>query len=243
MTPTPDPPFEEAAPRGISLESLTEAFAEALGRTRDVAESAVEGVPPEEEPVDESTAEEPLGETEGDETCPIGPLTILEAMLFVDNSENRPLPAARAAELMRGVDTSEIHELVRQLNRRYRANRCPYRVVSEGAGYRMVLRPEYFGLRNRFYGRVREARLSQAAIDVLAIVAYRQPLSVDEVNRLRDRPSGHLLAQLVRRRLLAVERSTEGGGKAVYRTTARFLDFFGLESLADLPQSEEFDHR
>ncbi len=101
----------------------------------------------------------------------------------------------------------------------------------------MSLRQAFASVRNRFYGKVREARLSQAAVDTLAIVAYRQPLTSDQVSQLRGTPSGHLLTQLVRRRLLAVER-VEGTRQVLYRTSDRFLELFGLESLEDLPDSE-----
>ena len=76
---------------------------------------------------------------------------------------------------------------------------------------------------------------------MLAIVAYRQPLAADEVSRLRDKPSYHILSQLVRRRLLRVERTTQKPRKTLYHTTDRFLQLFELGSLADLPESEELD--
>jgi len=180
---------------------------------------------------------------EAEDPCPVSPLTILEAMLFVGNPLNEPLTAARAAGLMRGVEPEEIAGLVEQLNRRYAANDCPYRILSEGPGWRMGLRGRFGPLRNRFYGRVREARLSQAAVDVLAIVAYRQPLTADEVSGLRDRPSGHLLAQLVRRQLLQVHRSEQNRRKLLYRTTDRFLELFGLENTDELPQAEDLEKR
>jgi len=160
-------------------------------------------------------------------------------MLFVGNQSGEPLSSARAAELMRGVEAGEIPDLVEQLNRRYQARACPYRIVSEGPGFRLALRREFWPVRNRFYGRIREARLSQAAIDVLSIVAYRQPVTADEVTQMRGHPSGHLVTQLVRRRLLRVERSAEQPRLARYCTTERFLALFGLESLDDLPKSDE----
>ncbi len=94
-------------------------------------------------------------------------------------------------------------------------------------------------MRDRVLGRSRQARLSQAAVETLAIVAYRQPISAEEVNRLRGVPSGGVLSHLVRRRLLCLERPAHAPRKAYYRTTERFLELFGLQSLADLPQSEE----
>ena len=255
-TTPPPPPDDTPEEQGISLRGLTEAFAQALGRVGPMTE------PP--EPAEESSDtessedgwdsgehapdEEPLdpwggADDEEEDACPVNPRTILEAMLFVDNVENRPLESRRAAELMRGVEPSEIGTLVDELNETYRANRCPYRIASEGPGFRLQLRRKYFPLREKFHGRAREARLSQAAIDVLAVVAYQQPLTSDDVNKLRDRPSNHVLTQLVRRRLLKIERTGQRPRKTLYRTTDRFLDVFGLESLDDLPQSEELERR
>ena len=163
-------------------------------------------------------------------------------MLFVGNRENQPLSSTRAAELMRGVSPGEISGLVDELNHRYALDGCPYEIVNEGAGYRLVLRRAFNPVRNKFYGRVREARLSQAAVDVLAIVAYRQPLTAEEVTGLRGTASGHLLAQLVRRQLLRIQRPA-GKGRVQYYTTDRFLELFRLESLDDLPQAEELEKR
>lgn len=170
-----------------------------------------------------------------DDPCPITPSSVLEAMLFVGNRDGTPLTPARAAELMRGVGPGEIAGLVDELNARYEADARPYAIVSEGSGYRLRLRPEFAPLRNRFYGKMREARLSQAAIDILAIVAYQQPLTAEQINKLRGKPSGHVLSQLVHRQLLRIERAGPRR-TAQYYTTERFLRLFGLESLDDLPR-------
>ena len=238
--------------QGISLTALSEAFAQAMGWRRKIEPSAAvksaascAQSPAQTEPAAEvtETLPEPNDQPadEAEDSCPVSPTSILEAMLFVGNRDNQPLTAARAAELMRGVESGEIPTLVDQLNARYRANGCPYEIISEGAGYRMVLRKTFYPLRGKFYGRVREARLSQAAVDVLAIVAYRQPLTAEEVSRLRGTPSAHILNQLVRRQLLQVQRTTGEHRATTFRTTQRFLDLFGLASLDDLPQSEELD--
>ena len=142
---------------------------------------------------------------------------------------------------MRGVRPSEIDELVRELNAQYEAEGCPYTIVSVELGYRLSLKPEFAGLRDVFYGRIREARLSQSAIDVLAIVAYQQPIAQDEIDRLRGKPSGAILSQLVRRDLLILDRPHEKKAKPVFRTTDRFLDFFDLDQLGDLPRSQEIE--
>jgi segregation and condensation protein B len=106
-----------------------------------------------------------------------------------------------------------------------------------------VLRTEFAVVRDRLHGRVRQARLSQAAIDVLALVAYHEPLTSEEVAAKRGRPSGPILTQLVRRELLRIERPSAAPRTPRYFTTQRFLDLFGLESLAALPRSQDFDVR
>jgi segregation and condensation protein B len=162
-------------------------------------------------------------------------------MLFVGNRGNQPLTAQQASELMRGVQPGEIPGLVDALNHRYETAGCPYQIVSDRSGYRMTLRKVFSVLRDRFYGRIREARLSQAAVDVLAIVSYRQPITAQEIAQLRGRPSGRLLSQLVRRKLLQLQRPEGRQGLAQYRTADRFLELFGLQGLEDLPQSEDLD--
>lgn len=253
-------PVSEEPP--VSLDALRAAYAEALGRTSTEEPASPTGGPttpgrgpgdPQQASVDQSAAaSDSPGMAPGDgvapgqaesppesDPCPVNPLTILEALLFVGCPDDEPLRPERAAELMRGVAPEEIPDLAAALNRRYAAAGCPYHVVLEGAGYRLRIRPEFSGVRDRVLGRSRQARLSQAAVETLAIVAYRQPISADEVNRLRGVPSGSILGHLVRRRLLRLERPPHAPRKAYYRTTERFLELFGLQSLADLPQSQD----
>ncbi|MEN6458762.1 MAG: SMC-Scp complex subunit ScpB [Thermoguttaceae bacterium] len=253
MTSTPDPPFEQP-PQSISLDELAQAFAQVMGvEPRRPEEPAVEKaaddqpgtVPLESARESERTVDAATGEPQyaplasEEDNCPVNPRTILEAMLFVGDGNNQPLTPARAAELMRDVAVDEIPSLVDELNRRYDAEGAAYRIVGEGDGYRLSLRDEYESLRDRFYGRIREARLSQAAVDVLALVAYQQPITSEKVGHLRGKPSSHVLSQLVRRGLLRIERPESSRRTAHYRTTDRFLQLFHLDSLGDLPRSEE----
>jgi segregation and condensation protein B len=255
---SPDPPFA-SQPQGISLDELTQAFAQVMKREpreagrADSAEPQPEGPGrPSDEPsgldaaatVDASVAlaaNESAVEPSADDSCPICPRTILEAMLFVGDRNNQPLTPGRAAELMRDVEVDEVPTLVDELNRRYDESGAPYRIVGEADGYRLTLRPELRSLRSRFYGRIREARLSQAAIDVLALVAYQQPLTGEKVQRLRGKPSSRILSHLVRRGLLKIERPAEKPRTPRYHTTERFLQLFNLQSLDDLPRSEDTD--
>jgi len=228
---------------GISLDQLSAAFAQMLATGDDpyTAPAAASETTADPAPqlggfaVDAHDASDAA-----EDVCELTPRSILEAMLFVGSPGNEPLNSEQVAALMRGVRASEVDELIRQLNDHYAASRCPYSIVASGPGYRLALREEFDPIRQRFYGKARQARLSQAAIEVLSIVAYNQPITAEEIHRLRGLPSGSLLTQLVRRQLLLLERGAER--KSVqYRTTDRFLELFGLLSLADLPRSKELE--
>ena len=229
---------------GLSLEDLGQAYAALLNRGGvPYEEPAEQSEQPASEVADEIEAaleSEPLPLV-SDLACELSPKSILEAMLFVGHPLNEPLTAKQVSSLMRGVLPEEIDELVRELNEQYDSERTPYHVASEGAGYRLVLRDEFSALREQFYGRVKEAKLSQSVIDTLAIVAYHQPVGLKEVDQLRGKPSGGILSQLVRRQLVKIERSPDKPRDIKYRTTSRFLDLFSLESLEDLPRSQEVE--
>lgn len=228
--------------QGLSLEELGQAYAALINQGADpypqseLAGDADRAGAPE----DLNADDEPPRVLPGsdDAACQITPQSILEAILFVGHPLGDALTSEKIASLMRGVMPAEIDDLVIELNEAYAAEGRPYTIESAGAGYQLVLRPQYAGLRDHFYGKVREARLSQTAIDVLAIVAYNQPVTHEEIDRIRGRESGSLLAQLVRRDLIAMERPAEKKSRPIYRTTDRFLDLYHLDSLDDLPQVE-----
>jgi segregation and condensation protein B len=251
MTRIPAPSSEPNRREGISLDELSQAFAQVMGaapRARpddapadDLPDAGEHAAADDKETPDNRTdaVEQAVSTLAVEDACPISPTSILEAVLFVGNRENEPLSALKAAELMRDVSADEIPALADQLNRRYEADGRAYQIVHEGGGYRLALKKKHAAVRNRFYGRMREARLSQAAIDVLAIAAYQQPISSDRVNQLRGKPSSHILVQLVRRGLLRIERPEKKRRKVEYYTTDRFLKLFKLKSLGDLPRSED----
>jgi segregation and condensation protein B len=229
---------------GLTLDDLNAAFAAMLSVGNDpyaaaapsAEPSAIAGAP-------SSSSAEPGPKASPDDACEVSPRRILEAVLFVGSADNQPIEAQRVARLMRGVRPAEIEELVRELNEQYAAQGCPYEIRNEGAGFRMALREEFGRVRDKFYGRVRQARLSAAAVEVLSIIAYGGPQTAEDVARQRGTPSGAILSQLVRRQLLAIERPESSPRRAHYRTTQRFLDLFGLASLDDLPRSQDLDRR
>jgi segregation and condensation protein B len=228
---------------GLSLDDLNAAFAEMLSTGHDPYSSRPESV------ADETTAAEPVelpvellaGPDEADASCDVTPRSILEAMLFVGSADNQPIASERVAGLMRGVRPAEIDDLVRELNEQYDADARPYRIESAADGYVLVLRDEFGPVRDKYFGRTRQAKLSPAAIEVLSIIAYNGAQTADEVARLRGRPSGAILSQLVRRQLLCLERDQKSPRHPRYQTTSRLLSLLGLASLDDLPRGHDME--
>ena len=152
-----------------------------------------------------------------------------------------PLTAVRATQAVRGLTPEQFAEAIDTLIRDYRRQGRPYTIRSHGEGYILALRPKYQPIVDKLYGTAREARLSAAAIDVLSLVAYRQPATKQEIDSLRGAECGALLRQLVRRGLIAVVHRAEAGKREVsFGTTARFLKLFGLKSLDDFAANPGF---
>jgi segregation and condensation protein B len=162
---------------------------------------------------------------------------VIEALLFVGGA---PLTPQGACEAVRGLTPEQFVEVIDGLNRDYRQQGRPYRIQPRERGYVLTLHTRYRPVLDKLYGTTREARLSPAAIDVLALVAYRQPATKQEIDSLRGADSGHLLRQLVRRGLVTVSQRAEAAQREVsYGTTPRFLELFRLRSLDDLPQTQD----
>jgi segregation and condensation protein B len=179
----------------------------------------------------------PVTESPPPSASPASPFRIVEALLFVGGA---PITPVRAGEIVRGLTPEQFTEAIATLNRDYRLQGRPYAIQAQGQGYVLTLRSRFRGVLIKLYGTTREARLSPAAIDVLALVAYRQPVTKQEVDSLRGAESGSLLRQLVRRGLIAVvQRGDAAQREVAYGTTGRFLKLFGLTSLDDLPRTQD----
>ena len=151
-----------------------------------------------------------------------------------------PLTAEVACSAIRGLKPDRFKEAIDSLNRRYRKQGRPYSVQLRDEGFVLTILPAFRGLREKLFGGPREARLGQAAIDVLSVIAYRQPIGKAEIDSLRGIDSVGTLRQLVRLGLIAVQHRAEAGSREVrYGTTSRFLQTFGLNSLEELPRLGE----
>ena len=236
-----DPPGEETQ----SATDLGSAYAALLSgpiwQVDDVKELCEEASPltPENEVADEVQGDQgnttPASENSTSETIPLR--RIVEALLFLGGE---PCTSEKACQVVRGLTPAEFMQTIDNLNRDYRVQNRPYLIRPSKNGYELAIRPRYLALVEKLQGTTREARLSPNAIDVLALVAYRQPIAKRDIDGLRGAESGGILRQLVRRGLLSViyeERDKKS--ETVYRTTQRFLDLFQLRGPEDLPQTHD----
>lgn len=230
--PANDQQRDESNGSPLSLNRLREAFAAMLGEQG--AGSREQG------DRSEDAIETPAPRSLPPAPCEISPRSVVEAMLFVGRPDNGFISSRELAAAMRGVSPKEIEAAIIELNATYDSNAAPYHIEPSNGGYRLVLRSEFERMRDKFYGSVKEARLSPAALEVLSVLAYNQPATVEQLNELRGAASGAALSTLVRRRLVKLGRP-EAGGEPQYSTTERFLKLFGLEALEALPRAEELD--
>jgi segregation and condensation protein B len=164
---------------------------------------------------------------------------VIEAVLFAGGPA---VDAARIAEVIGAEDEGPVIEVVARLNQNYFRQGRPYEIRRSRAGLQMSLRPEFAPIVRRLRGHSREVRLSVAAIEVLSIIAYRQPIDLQTIDSVRGVDSAAIVRQLRRRNLIEPAECSAGGTRTGhYRTTKRFLELFRLSSLEDLPRVQDLE--
>jgi len=139
-----------------------------------------------------------------------------------------------------GATREEVESALARLAERHAQPGSGLLVERAGGGWRLATRPEHEAALRAFLGLRARTRLSQAALETLAIVAYRQPVTLPEINFLRGVTSAGVVRTLVERKLVRVAgRKSVVGTPLLYRTSKEFLVRFGLDSLAALPPVEQ----
>lgn len=167
----------------------------------------------------------------------MNPEQIVEATLFASQSPLTPAELARADD---ALSVKRVREALGWLREHYEADGRSFQVYQLGDGYQILTRPEFAPYLERFDSVPRPPSLSRAALETLAIVAYRQPIGRIEIEEIRGVASTSVLRTLQDWDLIDVVDRGEGLGRPLlYGTTQQFLDHFGFPSLDALPRSEE----
>jgi segregation and condensation protein B len=170
----------------------------------------------------------------------------LEVILF---ATSEPVSSYQIARLLEEEGWSagegkttplQVERWIEQLIAEWEEADKPFTVLKIAGGYQMATRPEWSGLVAKLQEDKRSQRLSRAALETLAIVAYRQPVIRPDIDAIRGVNSDSALKTLLERNLVAISGRDEGPGRPLlYRTTPQFLKYFGLNNVNDLPDPSE----
>ncbi len=161
---------------------------------------------------------------------------IIEALLF---ASPEPLTQAKVNGIF-NPDTPNLKEVVMQLNEQYVHDDHAFEINQVAGGYQLVSRQEYEHFIRKMLNKSGRLALSSAALDSLAIIAYKQPIGRYEVEAIRGVDSSGVLKTLLNRNLIKIKGRDSGPGRPLlYQTTDKFLEHFGLNRLSDMPKLKE----
>jgi len=167
---------------------------------------------------------------------PEGLRAVVEAILFVSDE---PQSANRIAQVLEGVEAADVKHAMDEIGEACEAEDRGVHLFEVAGGYQMGTKETCRPFLDKFFEKRRRMRMSTAALETLAIVAYRQPLTRAEIEAVRGVNVDGVVHSLLERRFIKIAGRKEVPGQPfLYRTTREFLQHFGLRSLSDLPQIE-----
>jgi len=165
-------------------------------------------------------------------------MNLTEALLF---ASPEPLDYQKISRFLGKAAKKEIEEIVTLLNEKYTEGGHCFRIREIAEGYQLCLLPNMTMAVEKYLRKQRERRLTPAGLETLAIVAYKQPVTKNEIEHIRGVGADGALNTLLERKLVSIiGRSEKVGHPLLYGTTKKFLEYFGLKNLKDLPRLEEF---
>lgn len=162
--------------------------------------------------------------------------SVAEAVLF---ASDEPLRLERLADIV-GTGVKQLRQYIEQLNSKYQANNNAFRIEQIAGGYQMLTLSGYNHWLSKLLRVRSDGKLSPAALETLAIIAYKQPVIRVDIEAIRGVAAGDMIRNLMYKRLVKILGRAEVLGRPMlYGTTRKFLQIFGLNSLKDLPEVEE----
>ncbi len=163
---------------------------------------------------------------------------VMEALLF---SSDKPLSLEQVRGVLDNLSVEEIRRVLEGLKDEYEKSNRGVRVAEVAGGFRMITAPLCAPFLKRLYKERQVERLSRPALETLAIIAYKQPLTRLDIESLRNVNVDGIIRMLLDKELIRVTgRKKAQGRPRVYGTTRQFLEYFGLKSLEELPKIEDF---
>ncbi|PIW99707.1 MAG: SMC-Scp complex subunit ScpB [Ignavibacteria bacterium CG_4_8_14_3_um_filter_37_9] len=172
--------------------------------------------------------------------------SVIEALIF---SSDEPLKIDEIIKAIKGIDGEEspitgedIEETVTNINQQLEEQQRPFRIMKIAGGFSFSTKHEYAKYIGYLSTEKSKRRLSQSALETLAIIAYKQPITKPEIEMIRGVNADYIMNTLLEKSLIAINGRAETVGRPlVYGTTDEFLKYFGLNRLTDLPKPREID--
>src|SRR3989338_7474438 len=163
---------------------------------------------------------------------------VIESLLFVNE---KPVTLDQIKKVLDTVGNAEIKNAIASLQREYEERKSGVMIVEIAGGYQMLSNPLYASYLRSFYKTKHTEKLSKPALESMAIIAYRQPVTRADIEMIRGVNSDGVVTHLLEKELIKViGRKDVPGRPYVYGSTKQFLEYFGLKSIDDLPELEEF---
>ena len=166
----------------------------------------------------------------------------IEAIIF---SSDRPVTINEILDCLTKAhdaffETTTIEQHLHQLLSKYKAPEYAFTLVETGGGYEFLTKADYHELISVFLNQKSKKRLSTAAMETLAIIAYKQPITKTEVEQIRGVNCDYTISKLLEKDLITMVGREEGPGRPVlYATSETFMDYFGINSVHDLPKPKD----
>ena len=139
------------------------------------------------------------------------------------------------------IDSGEIDEALERLQQKYWDDNFAIEIVEVAEGFQFVTKGAYHHIAGHYLKQLTKRRLSKVALETLAIIAYRQPVSRAEIEQIRGVNADYAIDKLLEKELIEIVGRSSGPGKPLlYAASPKFMDYFGLKSMEDLPQLKEF---
>lgn len=162
----------------------------------------------------------------------------IESIIFISEGS---IPVEEIQNIFEGLDLETIKNIVEELKNEYSQRNSGIRIVEVAGGYQMVTSPNYAQFIKKFYKLKHAERLSMPALETLSIISYKQPVTKAEIESIRGVNVDGVIKNLLEKSLIRIMGRKEVVGRPfVYGTTRSFLEYFGLNSLDELPDVEEF---
>lgn len=164
---------------------------------------------------------------------------IVESLVF---AAEEPITLRKLTDIIEGADSPQIQEAILQLKADYDAQGRSFQIEEIAGGYQLFTKPDYYEWIAKLRKKSGETKLSQAALETLAIIAYKQPILRANLESIRGVQSGQIIRLLMEKDLVKVVGRDESlGHPLLYGTTRKFLEYFGLKDMKDLPKIEELE--